>query len=427
MPRRTVAVPSYRRHKPTGQAVVRLDGRDIYLGKHGTPSSQERYRRLIAEWLSGHPLAALSGGRPVEPGALAPTPLTINQLVIAYLDFANGYYVREGEATRECVNIKYALKPLVSLYGSSFVGDLGPLALKTVRDAMVREDLCRKLVNQRVNTIRRMFKWGVENEVVPASTLHGLQAVAPIRRGRSGVRESKPIKPVPDAMVDAVIRVCPPGLAGMIEIQRRTGMRPGEIVVMRTRDLDTTGKPWTYRLTEHKTAIHGKERTVYLGPACQRVLKPLLKRDLDAYIFSPRENLTSMNFVKRLNRVTPMTPSQRARRPKASPRRTAGDRYTTQSYERAICYACDRAFPHPVLSRVRKSELTPEQRQELGDWQKAHRWAPNRLRHNAATFLRKEFGIEAARVVLGHSSPRITEIYAEQDLTRAAEIMSLVG
>lgn len=106
MPRRTVAVPSYRRHKPTGQAVVRLDGRDIYLGKHGTPSSQERYRRLIAEWLSGHPLAALSGGRPVEPGAPAPTPLTINQLVMAYLDFANGYYVREGEATRECVNIK---------------------------------------------------------------------------------------------------------------------------------------------------------------------------------------------------------------------------------------------------------------------------------------------------------------------------------
>jgi len=38
-------VPAYRLHKPTGQAVVRLDGRDFYLGKHGTEASQERYRR----------------------------------------------------------------------------------------------------------------------------------------------------------------------------------------------------------------------------------------------------------------------------------------------------------------------------------------------------------------------------------------------
>ena len=36
MPVQARKVPSYRLHKPTGQAVVRLDGRDVYLGKHGT-------------------------------------------------------------------------------------------------------------------------------------------------------------------------------------------------------------------------------------------------------------------------------------------------------------------------------------------------------------------------------------------------------
>jgi hypothetical protein len=44
--------PAYRLHKPTGQAVVRIDGRDHYLGKHGAEASQEKYRRLIAEWLT---------------------------------------------------------------------------------------------------------------------------------------------------------------------------------------------------------------------------------------------------------------------------------------------------------------------------------------------------------------------------------------
>ncbi len=33
-------VPKYRLHRPTGQAVVTLNGRDTYLGKHGTPFFQ---------------------------------------------------------------------------------------------------------------------------------------------------------------------------------------------------------------------------------------------------------------------------------------------------------------------------------------------------------------------------------------------------
>ena len=43
-------VPSYRHYRPKGLGVVRLDGRDIYLGPHGSEESVERYNRLIAEW-----------------------------------------------------------------------------------------------------------------------------------------------------------------------------------------------------------------------------------------------------------------------------------------------------------------------------------------------------------------------------------------
>jgi hypothetical protein len=31
----TLRTPSYRHHKPSGQAVVTLEGRDIYLGRYG--------------------------------------------------------------------------------------------------------------------------------------------------------------------------------------------------------------------------------------------------------------------------------------------------------------------------------------------------------------------------------------------------------
>ena len=51
MSRRARKVPSYCLHKASGKAVVRLDGRDVYLGKHGSPESHEKYERAIAEWM----------------------------------------------------------------------------------------------------------------------------------------------------------------------------------------------------------------------------------------------------------------------------------------------------------------------------------------------------------------------------------------
>jgi hypothetical protein len=36
-------------HKPTGQARVRIDGKDHYLGEYGSAASRERYVDLIVE------------------------------------------------------------------------------------------------------------------------------------------------------------------------------------------------------------------------------------------------------------------------------------------------------------------------------------------------------------------------------------------
>ena len=47
-------VPSYRHHKPSGSAVVTINCRDYYLGKHGTKASKTEYKRLISQYKSSN-------------------------------------------------------------------------------------------------------------------------------------------------------------------------------------------------------------------------------------------------------------------------------------------------------------------------------------------------------------------------------------
>ena len=71
--------------------------------------------------------------------------------------------------------------------------------------------------------------------------------------------------------------------------------------------------------------------------------------------------------------------------------------------------------------------MTDEQVVELRAWRLAHRWHPHQLKHNAGTAVRREFGVETARVVLGHRRLSTTEIYAEADLERAKEAIRRLG
>ena len=122
MPIRIPRTPKYRLHKPSGQGVVTLNGRDHYLGPFGSPESQAEYDRLVGEWLaSGRELASSRPGR---------NDLTVNELILAYLRHADTYYIKNGKKTRETVNIRLAIRPLRRLYGQTLASDFGPRALK---------------------------------------------------------------------------------------------------------------------------------------------------------------------------------------------------------------------------------------------------------------------------------------------------------
>ena len=75
----------------------------------------------------------------------------------------------------------------------------------------------------------------------------------------------------------------------MIELQRYTAMRPGEVVLMRTIDVNTSDSHWIYTPESHKTEHHGRERKISLGPTAREILRPWLRSELTAHLFSPAE------------------------------------------------------------------------------------------------------------------------------------------
>jgi integrase len=382
-------LPEYRKHAFKSIAVVTIDGVDFELGRYDSAASRNKYDRLVTEWIAnGRALPASEGSK----------TLTVKRLVATFRGFAKGYY----RGSTEAVNLEYSMKPLVDLYGSLPASEFGPLKLKAVRQKMIEADICRAEINKRMGRIKRIFRWATENELLSPTVFHGLQSVRGLARGRTEARESEPVRPVPEAFVDALKPHVPPQIWAMIELQRLTGMRPGEVTIMRTCDLDTSGRVWVYIPSRHKTAYQGHSRQIYLGPRAQEVLRPWLRLETTAYLFQPKDVMDAIRVLRHKTRKTPLSCGHRpGNNVKARPKKFPGEVYKTQAYGRAIITACDKA--------------------------KVPRWHPHQLRHNAATWLRKEFGLDVARVVLGHRSPAITEQYAEIDFGKAQEIMGRVG
>jgi integrase len=417
MPRSSRKVPSYCLHKASGQAVVRSDGQDVYLGPYGSPESHRRYQAVVAEWRARHAAAVAAETVPtVAPRAF----LTIAELVARYREFALQYYSFEGQPTREFNCMKYALRPLRKLYGDHLAAEFGPVALKALRQHLIDQGLCRKLINNRINRInrvRRFFKWAVSEELIPAAVYEALRTVDGLRYGKTTARESAPVRPVDDATVDATLPFVSPVVAAMIRIQRQTGMRPNEVVQMRLCDIDRSQDVWIYEPGQHKNRWRGHRRLVPLGPQAQAILEPFLNRPAEAFLFSPRESEAWRNEQRasqrkpdRKTKIYPCELKARERRKAAARRRVSrrpkGDQFTVASYRRAITYGIQKAN--------RQGLPIPH-------------WHPHQLRHTRATELRRAYGVEAAQVALGHARADVTEIYAERNLKLAEKIALEIG
>ena len=179
-----------------------------------------------------------------------------------------------------------------------------------------------------------------------------------------------------------------------------------------------TGKVWLYRLARHKTEHHGYDRTVEVGPRAQAIIRPFLRSDLEASLFSPADAEVDRRATMHAKRETPISCGNRpGTNRKRKPTRPPKERYTPDSYRRAIARACELADRD-----AKKQQGLPPDSERI-----VPRWHPHQLRHNYATMVRREFGIETARILLGHRSVVTTEIYAEADRAKACEVVAKIG
>lgn len=372
-------LPKYRHRKDRDVGFVEVGKKHFHFpGKFNSPESLAAYNAYIDDYIQRHEDKSSR-----KPRCM----MLILELCVAYLDHAKTYYRRaDGRPGTEYGVMKVVVAVLKEVAGETYVRDFGPLMLKKVRKAMVKKKWTRTSINKHVNRIRRIFKWGVENEIVDGAVLYRLRHVQPLRADEPGVVEREPVGPVDPQLVKETLPLVNPVVRSMIELQSITGMRSENICLMRPREIDRSGEVWLYRPRNHKTKYRGKKLIVALGPKAQAILKPYLNRNPEDYVFKPTEGC------------------QR-------PTKQMNSHYRPASYRRSIWYAID------SVNKKRKKKG----QSEMGMWH------PHQLRHNVGTQIRDTYGIEACQAVLGHVSLEASEIYTKKRIDLATKVVKELG
>jgi len=460
---RPKSIPKIVHHKASGRDRVRIDGHDFYLGPHGSRQAKRRYKQLIAEHLAAGDVEA----GPVE---------TVAELVDHYLKHLTLEQKRRGQRWTELTHARTAMRFLLAVAADCPVEDFGPRRLKAVRMAMVDSGrLNRQAVNGHVTRIRTVFSWAAEDELIDPAHPRRLECVRPIRKGRvAGLRESRRRPTVPWEHVAAALGFMPKAVAAMVQLQWLTGMRPEEVRIMRTGDVDTApdlagagGDVWLYAparaKTDHLASADEAPRIVALGPQAVEILRPWLRAELGEYLFQPRESEQLRNVGRRADRTLKPWPSHdpdrrsARRRGRGGKSRRPGVRYTKDSYGRAVARAVGAAAiadwertrrPGSHLTKAFRTWLAGGVRTaaDRSAWRRAHggdeavyaagflafyrprRFSPYRLRHSFATRARRVLaGLDHLQAAMGHRSQATTEIYARIDVQKAVVLARRIG
>lgn len=425
--------PQMRRHAGRRQARTRINGKTIWLGpwegQYPSPEAQTKFNHVLEEWHRQRngkyvanlptPTSATASVAKCDPATDSPVigaqpaghRISVAELLAAYVEYAQSYYrKRDGRQTSSIFMVRRAcrvLEPYMNTPADAF----GPLRLASLLEQMIAEArLCRKTINATAKCIRRIFRWGVSRELVPGAVDHALRSVAMIPKGRFHAKDYPKVKEIPDKIIEQTLPYLPPLIQDMVQVQRLTGARPGEVCNLMAGDLDTSGDIWIARPEDHKTAHldngdeEDREREIFFCPRAQAILKKYLPRPSSAAIFCPREAEIARRRERRQLRKTKLYPSHvqyMKKKRKTKPKRSAGDFYAEHSYRRAIHRACERAgIP---------------------------KWNPNRMRHTAGTEMKKKHGWDTARIILGQASLSETPVYVERDRAKAIQAMRELG
>ena len=324
---------------------------------------------------------------------------SVRSLIERYLIFAKAYYGDDGEK-----HVQYETALMLDYYAATLAEDFGPKDLRRVREKMIDSRLARKTINDRVARIKRIFKWAVGEELIPASTYQALSVVEGLRKNRElprvddltqtvKAKETLRVRGVDEDVFRSTLPYMSNVVHAMTSLQWITGMRSTEICIMRPDAIDTSGNVWIYRPEKFKNQWREEvtEKVIYLGPKAQEVIELFMDREPMEYLFKPGEAVEYMRQLRFKNRKIPLHRGNSAGTNSKGTQRFKPC-YDANSYRKAV--------KHAITAANKANENLPE-------------WTPHQLRHSATTRIRKELGKEAAQAVLGHSDAEMTEHYSK--------------
>ena len=320
MPRLFHRPPKYCLHKSTKQALVYLDGREIYLGPYGSQESHQRYQEFLEQWYALRHQEAQSNPKSTPQEKLEDTitpvmlrlkwrqglKVSLDELIFIYKKHAKEYYVKNGKITREAGVIDEITTLLGKKYGLGKIDDFGPVELEEFRETLIDDhDWSRKYINKQINRIIAMFRWAAKKEICSANIHAQLKTLGGLKKGRTRARETAGVSCVDNALIDKTLTKLPEIVADMVRFHRLTGARPGEVCSIRPCDIDRSREVWIYTPDSHKTEHFEKGRFIPVGPQAQKVLRPYLLRQAENYCFSPVESVERSRRKAEANRKTP--------------------------------------------------------------------------------------------------------------------------
>ena len=398
--------PPLRYHKQTRRYYIFYGGKRVYLGSQRSKAEKRRLD-MIASIISGAPAPVVhsipSGG------------MTLASAVVQFREWAVTFYTDSRTLFRFDVMITAALSVHAETPVALFDGE----AVEDIREHLLgrKPQLARGYINCLIRALKTMFAWFKKRKIVSAGVLAEVRQVRALMPGDGG-RETTPVPPVEVWVVNATRPECSPTIRAMIDLQRATGMRPGELCQMRRCEITTSPDEaipvpgqsrhvkavdvngtaiWLYVPSRHKNLHRGKMRVVAIGPEGQKVLTPFLNRAPNDYIFRPADDLT---------------PAQQ----KAL---DVGTCYTVRAFHNALVRAVQRA--NKLRRQAADKGLIPT-------YVEVPSWSPNQLRHAAAEAAAEKTDAESAAILLGHSaSRRALDAYVAACIQRASEPAAKVG
>lgn len=368
---------------------------------HVDDHPESEVRVAFAKWIelyTNDPQTVFSYRNPYEAvrEIISPSTIfTVGELIRTYKERAekNLRPTREGLESPDMTKIRRAEKFLAP-YSNWKVTSFGPDQFRKVQKNLVDYEYMagktskrytRRGINDTINYIKAIWKWGLGRQVVRIENVQSLNEVKPLSIGQDNVYENHKRRRITEEEFWKVVNVVNPGIGGMLKLVWYTAMRPFEVCDMRPLDILTDDPDcWIYipgrdisPLGNYKTTRFERVRVIPLTKEPQSVLKARIKNlDPNEYIFKPNE--------------APKIVAKKVR-----------EKYDHNTFCRACKRGCKRAGVEVFV--------------------------PYDLRRSVATGTREIMCKEAAKVLLGHTKTDTTDIYLLEEVQEAMKVAKLLA